>query len=270
MIITDMHSHTDLSGDCKSPIELMIEAAKLKGIQYYAVTDHHDIDFPECGIDFLLDLEASTNQLIRYRQRYNTDDFTLLRGIEYGLQTYLQEDLALLSQKKAYDFIIGSCHLAGGIDPYDATYFDGRTRDEGYQFYFESMLECITAMDGFDALGHLDYVIRYWRKDNNKKYTYSQFKEVLDGILSTLIRKDIALEVNTAGYPFKLDQPNPAYNVLSRYHEMGGELLTIGSDAHIPANVATHFDVVEERLKAIGFKSYTTYINRKPMQIGFD
>ena len=64
MIIADMHTHTDLSGDCNAPIKVMIEAAKLKGLQYYAVTDHHDVDYPECGLDFNLDMQASTNQLI--------------------------------------------------------------------------------------------------------------------------------------------------------------------------------------------------------------
>lgn len=270
MIIADMHTHTDLSGDCNSPIKAMIEAAKLKGLQYYAVTDHHDIDYPECGLDFNLDLQASTDQLIKERSFNTTDDFTLLRGIEYGLQLHLKDDLSSLTKKTDYDFIIGSCHLAGGIDPYDQTFFNGRSRDEAYQFFFENTLECITHLNGFDALGHLDYVIRYWRRDNHRKYVYSEFGDVLEGILSTLIRKDIALEVNTAGYPHKLDQPHPSYDVLTRYHEMGGELLTIGSDAHLPQNVATHFDVVEERLKAIGFKSYTTYIDRKPIQLGFE
>lgn len=268
MIITDMHTHTDLSGDCQSPIEVMIEAAKEKHLTYYAITDHHDIDYPECGIDFLLDLEASNKQLTLARARHNTDDFTLLRGIEYGLQVHLKDDLASLNHKNDYDFIIGSCHIAGGVDPYEKEFFQGRTRNEAYQFFFENTLECVTQLSGFDSLGHLDYAIRYWRRDNHRTYHYSEFEEVLDAILTTLIKKDIALEVNTAGYPHKLNQPHPPYDVLTRYLEMGGELLTIGSDAHLPANIATHFDVVEGHLKAIGFKSYTTFINRQPLQIG--
>lgn len=270
MIITDMHTHTNLSGDCTASLEEMVQAAQAKKLTYYAVTDHHDIDYPECGIDFILDLDGSIRQLKEARELYNKPSFTLLRGIEYGLQPHLKDNLAALSQKDDYDFIIGSCHIAGGIDPYEKEFFQGRSRDEAYQFFFENTLECLTLLDGFDALGHLDYAIRYWRKDKHRTYAYNQFKDVLDAILALLIKKDIALEVNTAGYPHKLNQPHPPYDVLTRYLEMGGELLTIGSDAHLPINVATHFDVVEERLKAIGFKSYTTYINRKPLQIGFD
>ena len=154
------------------------------------------------------------------------------------------------------------------MDPTDANYFINRTRDQGYLFYFENMLACVENLEGFDSLGHMDYVIRYWRMDDHKKYEYKAFSEILDAILAALIRKDIALEVNTAGYPYKLNQPHPSYEVLERYHQLGGRLLTIGSDAHLPVNVASHYAIVEERLKGIGFDSYTVYEQRVPRQIG--
>jgi len=269
MIIADMHTHSHLSGDCLVPIEDMIKAAQLKGLKYYAVTDHHDIDFPECGIDFFLNLEAA-NATIQPLKELNTPSFQLLQGIEYGLQPYLKDDLKQLSRTSDYDLIIGSCHLGDGVDPYDKAYFQNRTKEEGYRIYFESTLRCVEEMDGFDVLGHMDYAIRYWRGEGPRQYKYSDYEQLFDAILQTLIRKDIALEVNTAGYPYKLNQPHPAYDVLSRYHQLGGQLLTIASDAHLAANIASHFDLVEEKLKSIGFKSYTTYIKRQPLQIGFD
>lgn len=268
MILTDMHTHTELSGDCKSPVRDMIQAARLKNIQYYAVTDHHDIDFAECDVDFELDLAKSKAQYDTYA-KHNDSTFTLLHGIEFGLQTHLKDDLRALNLSGEYDFIIGSCHLADGQDPYDKAFFADRTRDEGYRLYFESTLKCLEEMIGFDSLGHMDYVIRYWRGDDHRKYVYRDFQDLFDAILKKLIQKDIALEVNTAGYPFKLNQPHPAYDVLEHYHQLGGELLTIGSDAHLPKNVAAYFDVVEEHLKAIGFKSYTVFEKRIPRQIGF-
>ena len=268
MILTDMHTHSHLSGDCSIPIEEMIKTAQIKGLKYYAVTDHHDIDFPECGVDFFLDIETANNT-INPLKVLNTPDFQLLQGIEYGLQPHLKDDLNQLSQTSDYDLIIGSCHLGDGTDPYDKTYFKNRTKEEGYRVYFESTLKCVEELNGFDVLGHMDYVIRYWRGKGQRHYKYKDYGELFDAILQTLIRKEIALEVNTAGYPYKLEQPNPAYDVLKRYHHLGGELLTIGSDAHITGNIASHFDTVEEKLKAIGFKSYTTYIKRQPLQIGF-
>ena len=269
MIITDMHTHSHLSGDCQIPIREMISAAQLKGLKYYAVTDHHDIDFPECGVDFSLDIELA-NKTILPLKKLNTPEFQLLQGIEYGLQPYLKDDLKQLSQASDYDLIIGSCHLGDGVDPYDKAYFEHRTKEEGYRIYFESTLKCVEELEGFDVLGHMDYAIRYWRGEGPRQYKYEEYANLFDAILETLIRKEIALEVNTAGYPYKLNQPHPAYDVLTRYYQLGGELLTIGSDAHLTKNIASHFDIVEEKLKAIGFKSYTTFVKRQPIQIGFD
>ncbi len=268
MILTDMHSHTDLSGDCHIPITEMIQSAKEKGLQYYAVTDHHDLDYPDCGIDFTLNLAASAEQLSKMKLE-NTETFHLLAGIEFGLQPHLVTELAQVNEQNNLDFILGSCHLSNGVDPFDKAFFLNRSRDEGYRAFFESVLGCVTSMQGFDALGHLDYVIRYWRGEGKSTYDYKDYGDLFDAILQTLIKKDIALEVNTAGYLHKLNQPHPALDVLTRYHQLGGELLTIGSDAHLPQNIASHFDIAEERLMAIGFKSYTTFINRQPHQIGF-
>ncbi len=160
-------------------------------------------------------------------------------------------------------------HLAKGKDPYQKDYYDGLTKEEGYRQYFEAILDGVTLFDDFDTLGHMDYVIRYWRKDGHKIYSYSEYTDVLDAILKTLIKKDKALEVNTMGYNHKLDGPNPSYEVLTRYKELGGELLTIGSDAHLAENIGYRFQDTEARLKAIGFTSYTVYKNRKPIQISF-
>lgn len=268
MILTDMHNHSHFSGDCKIPLIDMVTKGRSLGLKYMAITEHHDIDFPECGIDFTLDIEQYLEAIIPLSKSFD-HNFNLLVGIELGMEPHLHDKLNTIATAHPFDFIVGSCHLAGGIDPYQKEYFEHRSRDVGYQVYFEDILKNVSSFDGFDTLGHLDYVIRYWRGDHHRTYNYKDFGDILDAILKTLIRRDKALEVNTAGYVHKLNQPNPAYDVLSRYHELGGELLTIGSDAHRTENIMSSFDVVEEKLKAIGFKSYTTYQNRQPIQIGF-
>lgn len=268
MIVADMHSHTDFSGDCQIPYSEMIEQAIKSSLKYYAITDHHDIDFSVLDPDFTIDPTTYFPALVNIEKKYN-DRIRIIKGIEYGLQPHLVDTLSELVQSYDYDYILGSNHLAYGEDPYDKTFFEGLTKTEGYQKFFEATLENIQLTKDIDALAHLDYAIRYWRGEGIRQYTYSEHAEVLDAILKTLIRQDIALEVNTAGYIQKLEQPNPSYDVLSRYHELGGELLTIGSDAHLPQNIKSHFDIVEERLKQIGFKSYTVYLERKPTQISF-
>lgn len=266
MIIADMHTHTHMSGDCLTDAKEMIQTAEAKGFRYYAVTDHHDIDFPAEG--FEMDIPTYQEALKTF-VTYPTGDMQVLKGIEFGLEPKLAQNLVDFAQLDGFDFIVGSCHLAGGMDPYDKAYFDGRSRDEGYGFFFESILDNVRCHNDFDTLAHLDYVIRYWRGDGPKTYAYKDFAQILDEVLKVLIRKDKSLEVNTSGYLHRLNGPNPSYDVLTRYYELGGRQITIGSDAHMPKNIGTHFDIVEERLRAIGFDHYMVYVQRKPVAIGF-
>lgn len=268
MILTDMHSHTSFSGDSSTPMNKMIETAEKIGLTHLAITEHLDIDFPPCDIDFSLDIPNYIKTIQRFKEEFS-ENLKLLIGIEFGMQPHLSNNLTNIASSYPFDVIICSTHLAGGIDPYEPEFFKGITRNQGYKLYFETVLENILATNDFDILGHLDYVIRYWRGEGSAHYNYSDFSDVLDAILKTVIKKDKSLEVNTAGYLAHLNQPNPTFNVLTRYYELGGELLTIGSDAHKPNNIATHFSQVETHLKSIGFKSHTIYINRKPIQLGF-
>lgn len=264
-----MHSHSDFSGDCKIPMDIMIESAIKKGMNYYAITEHHDIEFPECGIDFTMDIPAYIEAITK-RQSQAPETLTLLSGMEFGFQPHLIDNLKEILKKHSFDFIIGSCHLASnGKDPYQQDYYDGLSRNEGYMKYFEAIYNGVRQFDDFDTLGHMDYVIRYWRGESPKNYDYKTFEDIIEATLETLIKKDKALEVNTMGYHHKLGGPNPNYHVLTRYFEKGGRLLTIGSDAHMPENIGYEFEQVEYELKKIGFRSYTTYKNRKPIQLGF-
>lgn len=268
MIIADMHSHSDFSGDCKIPLTDMIAKAKSLGLNYYAITDHHDLEFPECGINFELDLDSYMEHISAVSNSM-TSEFTLLKGVEFGLQPSIGSTLDGLATKYDFDFIIGSSHLANGKDPYQKDFYEGLTRNEGYKMYFEATLDNINSTNAFDTLGHLDYAIRYWRGDDHRKYDYKDFQEIFDAILKTLIKKGKSLEVNTSGYLQKLDQPNPSYDVLTHYHQLGGELITIGSDAHLPQNIMSNFDLTEKKLRQIGFKSYTIYKQRQPIQLDF-
>lgn len=257
-MIIDIHTHTDFSGDCNVPIREMIEAAKNAGVRYYGITDHHDLDFPECGINFELSVAEYFQTLADLKKEYDSSDFTLLIGIEFGLQPHLSEELLGLLEEFPFDYVIGSNHLAYGVDPYDKTFFNGMTRNEGYQRFFEATLENIEKLQGFHIIGHLDYVMRYWRGDGSKHYTYEQFAPILDQILLKIIEKNLCLEVNTSGYKYKLNQPHPSYEILQRYYELGGRLITLGSDAHLPTNIASSFEETIQKLKSIGY-SYQYY-----------
>ena len=113
-------------------------------------------------------------------------------------------------------------------------------------------------------MGHLDYVVRYG-PNRNRKFTYKDYADVIDPILEVLIRKDKALEVNTGGFKYGLGHPNPHEDIIRRYKELGGKLITVGSDAHAPEHVGFEFARTAEILKSCGFREYAVFEKKKPV-----
>ena len=128
------------------------------------------------------------------------------------------------------------------------------------------VFQILEAYSNFDTFGHLDYVVRYG-PNQNRDYTYQKYQEILDEILRTLIRKDIGLEINTGGYKYGLGTPNPCKDVIARYRELGGKIITFGSDAHDPVYLGYEMERAASLAKACGFRSYFIFRNRKPIEI---
>jgi histidinol-phosphatase (PHP family) len=262
MIIGDYHNHTDFSADCDTPAELMIEKAIDLGLAYLCMTDHMDPDMQFPGLDFTFDLDEYFAKHQELKKRYQ-DKITLLTGIELGLQPHIGDDLRNIVNAGTYDFIIGSIHVVDHVDPYFKEYWEGKTEYQGTYRYFENVLESLAAFDDFDVFGHLDYVVRYG-PTQDKNYSYYQYKEIIDEILKVLISKNIGLELNTAGLKYGLSFAHPQVEVLKRYRELGGEIITVGSDGHKPEHLAYDFHKVPDILKEADFSYYTIFKNRKP------
>ena len=98
-------------------------------------------------------------------------------------------------------------------------------------------------------------------------HTYHKYSDVIDEILKTLIQKGKGIEINTGGFKYGLGHPNPTEEILFRYHELGGEIITVGSDAHTPEHVGYAFDRVPEILTRAGFRYVTVFQNRQPVFI---
>ena len=167
--------------------------------------------------------------------------------------------------KNSFDFVIGSVHLIDGKDPYT----ERKCFPEDKILYrkgFEQILECINKNMDFDVLGHMDYVVRYGR-EKEKSYFYRGYMEVADEIMRSLIVQGKGIELNTAGFKYGLSFAHPHPEILKRYKELGGEIITIGSDAHKPEHIAYDFDRGKEVLAGCGFKYYTEFKERKPIFI---
>ena len=266
-ILSDIHLHSSFSGDSETPMEAMIQAGIQKGLHHMCFTEHLDLDYPyhpEDFVDFSLDEDSYRQTFLTLRDKYQ-HQIELLFGIELGLQPHLKDAHSQLLKKHPFDFVIGSSHTARGEDPYyTASFFQNRGEREAYTLYFTSILENLDAFSDIDTYGHIDYVVRYG-PNRNKNYTYEMYGEVLDQILKTLIQKGIGMEVNSGGLKYSLGQPNPCEEIIRRYHQLGGKIITIGSDAHSPEYLAYEFPKISEILKSCGFTHYTIFRQRTPV-----
>jgi histidinol-phosphatase (PHP family) len=262
-MLWDAHMHTRFSGDSEADEHDMIDSAIQKGLSGICFTDHMDLDYPDDLELFHLDIENYVKTMLPLRAQYE-GQIQVCTGIELGLQPQLADThRQLLAQYPQLDFVIGSSHVVHRTDPYYASFFQGRTEQEAYGEYFQSILENIQAFDGFDVYGHLDYVVRYG-PEKNKNYTYEAYHEIIDEILKALITRHKGIELNTAGFRYGLGHPNPTEAILKRYRELGGEILTIGSDAHSPQDIAWNYRLVPDLLQEAGFRYFTVFRNRKP------
>lgn len=265
-IKADYHLHSSFSGDSDTPMEEMILKGISSGLTSMCFTEHMDMDYvysnPEDQGIFELNTDSYLYDFIKYKEKY-AGQIKLLFGVELGLQPHLKRRLAVYAKSYDFDFIIGSSHICNGKDPYYPAFFEGRTDDEGYREYFSSILENIRAFQNFDVYGHLDYVVRYG-KTKDAEYSYDKYKDLLDPILEAILEAERGIEINTGAINYGLRDLNPCTEILKRYRQLGGEIITIGSDAHRPDALAKEFNRAAEILTECGFKYYTVFEKRMP------
>ena len=264
-IFYDCHLHSSFSADSETPAEAMIQRAISIGLSGMCFTEHLDTDCPPEGPDFCLDLPAYFEKLSALRERFR-DVIDIRIGLEFGIQPQCTKLLPALAAQYPFDFIIASQHFIDGQDPYYPSFFEGACEETCYIRYFDEIRENLDRYSNFDTLGHLDYIVRYG-PNRNREYTYRRYADHIDPILHRLIDRGKCLELNTGGLKYGLGEPNPCREVLKRYHDLGGELITIGSDAHAPEHIAYDFATAEAILKEIGFRYYTVFRERKAEQL---
>ena len=274
-ILSDYHVHTAFSTDSDAPMEKMVEKAISLNHKSICFTDHIDYGFPKELGSFLFDIPSYLEEIARLKKIYGRQIF-IYQGVEMGIKPDVCENCKSLTDNFPFDFVIGSTHLVENKDPYYPDFWEGISEEKGMQKYYEATLENIRCDLDFDVYGHIDYIIRYTpsvmalRREEKmippQLYdAMKTFGDIIDTILKELIARGKGLECNTAGFHYGLSHPNPHESILKRYLELGGEILTIGSDAHDPTRLGYAFEKIPALLKQVGFRYYTTFQSRKPI-----
>lgn len=259
----DVHMHTFFSHDSKSAPEEMIQAAIKKGLEVICFTDHYDKDYLGWGEESIFDVKKYFEILEPLQEKYK-DQLDIRIGVELGMQPHLGPAFTELTGKYSFDFVIGSLHVVDGEDPALGTLFDGKSDEEVYRRAFVEMLEDIRCTPDFDVLGHIDYVVRYG-KGKAEGYSYRKYADEIDEILKAVIDKGKGIELNMAGLKYGLPFAHPHPDILKRYRELGGEIITVGADGHCPEHIAYDFSKADEILKSCGFRYYAEFKKRKPV-----
>lgn len=266
-ITADYHMHSNHSGDSQMDMSDMIRTLIDRGVTDMCFTEHYDADYvyDQPGSipgQFDLNLPSYQKEFFDIRERFK-DKLNINFGVELGIQEHLVDMLYEYSKSNDFDFIIASNHLCHRKDPYYSYFHEGRSDKEAFLEYFESILESVTSYNDYDVFGHIDYAVRYSPNMDND-YHYRDYADVLDEILKTIINNGHGIEINSKGLRVGLKCANPSNEILKRYRELGGEIITIGSDAHSLPELAWGLDKIQDILSDTGFKYYTTFSKRKP------
>uniref|UniRef100_UPI00405656E6 histidinol-phosphatase HisJ family protein n=1 Tax=Agathobacter sp. TaxID=2021311 RepID=UPI00405656E6 len=260
-MLWDTHLHTKFSGDSTANPRDMVESSIKRGLSGICFTDHQDLGYARKPGLFDLDFENYKQEIYLLKEEYQ-NRFPILLGVELGLQPDTAEGNKSIADCYPFDFVIGSSHEVNHMDIYYPDFYEGRKEDDCYLEYFESILSNLHTDADFDVYGHLDYIVRYG-PNKNKYYSYRKFADIIDEILRLIIEKGKGIELNTAGFKYGLGHPHPTEDILKRYRQLGGEIITLGSDGHAPEQVAWDFHKVPDLLKEAGFLYFTIFKERK-------
>lgn len=260
----DYHIHSSFSSDSSMTLEEICNQSIKLGLQEIAITDHHDIDYQDPLATFLLDKDEYFLAIDKINEIYS-NRLTIKKGVELGIQPHILKECSYFVNN-GFDFVIASFHTIQKKDLYNGSFFKKYNQWEAYRTYLKEVLDTIKVYDDFNVIGHLDVIRRYG--------DFSQVPDLMDDkeshdiireILVTLIDKAKGIEVNTSGYHFAdgLD-PLPSKKILKLYSQLGGEILTIGSDSHYTSQLGYKFNETYELLKECGFKYFTTFSRGKP------
>lgn len=257
----DYHIHSTFSGDGRDDLLSQVKASRDAGVYTLCFTEHIDLD--QAGGDFTVDFPAYRKAIEGARAAY--PDMSIYIGLELGDTAETRDRVVELTHALPLDYKLLSRHAVGGVDPYfgDA-FFEHRTRAQAADDYVSAVYDSVLGFPDYDALAHLGYVFKFVQGEGFPPLRYIDCPDLIDAILRHLVQNGKALELNTSRFN-AFGDGMPGVDTFRRLRQLGGELVTLGSDAHETKDVAQGFAPAVAQLKDIGFDYITTFVGRKPV-----
>lgn len=272
-MFADYHVHTEFSDDSVYPMKTVIRDAIAMGMNEICLTDHVDygvkIDW-DCGKQIQyrngeplanVDYPRYMSEIDRMKRLYG-NKIRIKTGLEFGIQKHTIPDFQRLFERYAFDFIILSIHQVENQEFWTQDFQRGRSQKEYQQRYYEEMLAVVRDYKDYSVLGHMDLIARY---DLAGVYPFEKVRPVIEDILHIVIADGKGIEVNTSSHRYGLTDTMPSANILKLYRDMGGRIITIGSDSHKPEHLGAYIRETQALLKSLGYKQFCTFEHMRPI-----
>lgn len=276
----DYHVHTEYSDDSLYPMEEVVRDAIRLGLDEICFTDHVDYgikpdwDGPEPIVwrrggsgepDKIplanVDYPRYEAEIRKLQEKYR-GQITLRMGLEFGMQVHTIPLYEKLFARYPFDFILLSVHQVEDKEFWNQDFQRGRTREEFNRRYYEELLALVRRYRHYSVLAHPDLIARY---DSAGPWPFEKLRPILTEILKTVIADGKGIEVNTSCHRYGLKDLTPSRDILRLYRELGGTVLTIGSDSHKKEHLGAFIRETMDELKEMGFEQFCTFEGMKPV-----
>lgn len=265
----DYHMHTYYSDDSNIPMKFQVKRAIELGLDEICFTEHVDYGVKvDCDKPNPMHMALNADYPKYFREidemRREFGNITIKAGLEFGVQTHTITQYKRLFERyhDELDFVLLSVHQIDDLDMWSGEYQSGKTQDEYNRGYYDELLNVARNFHDYSVLAHLDLIVRYDRKGI---YPFVKVRDIVAEILRTAIDDHKGIELNTSSWRYGLTDTQPSREILKRYLEMGGEILTLGSDAHIPDYVYAHMDEARDILRELGYRYFCTFDKMHPV-----
>ncbi|WP_192988325.1 histidinol-phosphatase HisJ family protein [Carnobacterium mobile] len=273
MVYADYHVHSDYSDDSWYLMEEIVKDAIQLGLEEICFTDHVDYGVkpdwrPEEEFQAGKNKEVKNvhydlyfSELDKLSEKYEKN-ITIKKGLEFGMQVHTIPQFEKLYQSYDFDFILLSVHQIENKEFWTGEFQKGHTHQESYDEYYDEMYRLVTSYNDYSVLAHMDLVRRYLDKEVDL-FEYS--KDKIMKILKKVIADNKGIELNTSSVRYEINGFTPSIEILKLYHELGGKIITIGSDSHKPEHLGFHIKESKKLLKDIGFTHFCTFDKMEPI-----
>lgn len=273
-MLADYHVHTAFSDDSDYPLPDVVRDAAAMGMEELCLTDHVDYGVkvdPDSGQEIPLwqgyyplantDYPKYAAAIGEARALYG-DRIRIKMGLEFGMQVHTIPQYEALFRRYPFDFILLSIHQVEDKTFWNQAFQQGRTQEEAYLRYYGEMLELVRRYKNYSVLGHVDHLARY---DKGEPFPFEKVKPILTDIFRQVIADGKGVELNTSYRRYGQRDTTPARPILELYRDLGGRVLTIGSDSHKPEHLGAYISEGMALLKELGFREFCTYEKMEPI-----